>query len=303
MPYSDIDWPYENSRRYYPFSTVNSVPTQLLLDLRLNATVNLPTNSTEDGVTYISKIVTDGVDVRFYLSADLAGASTTIDFGCIATANISQPVGSRVNINYVGQDNGIIFEGYLIIGDLSVLANMPPVTELGATTGALNTICINPMTNWIAGLTVNGQTYGGVVTLVAGPGVTITPDGNTLLITCTGAIPIANTLIQSDEDILREITNDFGVPITSINGEAITSGGEWTIITKESEGLSVDPDNDTHSITISNGNAAACCTQDDIAVLVDNIEALNQRAGILQSFQTQLETNLNILSAQVSRIL
>lgn len=303
MAYYDVDWPFENSRRYYPFAQSNNVPTGLILDLRLNATDNLPNNDNTSDTTYISHIVTDGVHVRFYMAAKIG--SSVVDFGCIATADSSQGVGTRISINYVGEDNGIIFEGFLILGDTSVLQGMIPVTTLDETTGKLNTICINPMTNWIAGINVGGKTYGGVVTLEAGAGVEITPtidgDATTLTITCTGAIPVANTSIVSDQDLYTQITSNYGIPITSING--VPCGEGWMIVVNETDGLSVVADNDTKSITINNANAVACCTQDDIQVLVDNISDLNERAGILQSFQTQLETNLNILSAQMARVL
>jgi hypothetical protein len=65
----------------------------------------------------------------------------------------------------------------------------------------------------------------------------------------------------------------------------------------------VEAQDATNSIVITNIKAQACCTADDISVIVDNIGALNERVGVIQSMQTQVDGNLNILSAQLTRLL
>ena len=294
-----LDWLNENAHRYYPFDPPagNNVPTALILDFGLLATTNLPNNSGSN-TTYISQIVTDGTQVRFYLSANIGGSVT--DFGCIAAVDVNATIGLRTDFKYAAQN--FVLEGYIITGDLSVTAKMPAVTALDASTGKIYTGCIQHMSQWLTGIRVGDQTLSGIVTLVAGPGISFSVSGNTVTILCTGAqLPVDNAIIIDDLTLRQSIEDEHGTPITQICGQTF-SNGNWVITTDPDEGLEVTADSNTHSISIKNLNAVACCTQDDIATLVDNISALNDRVGVLDQFLKQIETNVNIISVQASRL-
>lgn len=294
----------ENAHRYYPFVNANEVPTGLILDMCLLATPNVPNNATNQDakVTYISQLVSDGTSLRIYL------ASTDQDFGCIAVSDVSQPlvvggvIGRRSEICYAA--NGYVIQGYVITGDLEyLLPRMPPSITLTATTGRLYTNCIMYMTQWLTGFQVGDETLTGLVELVAGDGIALTINGNTVTISCIGAqLPPDNQIIVNDITLLETVTSLYGYPITSINGVSITNGGAWTVAVNQDEGLVVVADNNTHTITINNPNAKACCTADDIATLAANIAALNDRVITIQSFQNQLETNVNVMSTQLAAL-
>lgn len=305
----------ENAHRYYPFVNTNEVPTGLILDFCLISTANLPDNATSEdtSVTYISQLTTDGTQLRVYLAATTADGD--IDFGCIATTDVSTPIvaggvlGRRTNIAYAA--NGYVFQGYIITGDLErLLPLMPASTSLDAITGRLYTNCIMHMTQWVAGIQVGDETLTGVVELVAGPGISLNVSGNTVTVSCTGAtIPPDNAIIVDDDTLRNNLIAAYGQPITSINGVAITPssdgrlfGGGWTIAVKPDEGLVVVADNTTHSISITNQFAQACCSSDQIQTLVDNIAQLNERIITVNNFLTQLETNVNIISTQLTRL-
>lgn len=312
----------ENAHRYYPFVNANNVPTGLILDLCLIATPNLPTNATSEStdVTYISQLTTDGTQLRVYLAATID--ADVVDFGCIATTDISTPlvtggvVGRRTDICYAA--DGIVFQGYIITGDLErLLPQMPASITLDETTGRLYTNCILPMTKWVSGIQVGNTVLTGLVTVEPGDGVTLTPDTdtNSIRISCIGAaLPLENGVIVDDNTLLNRITDLYGIPITSINGVPIagndptivngnlSGGGVWTIAVADDEGLAVTADNNTHTITISNpAGAAACCTDDQISMLASNIASLNDRVMTVQSFLTQLETGMNIISTELTR--
>ena len=298
----------DNAHRAYPFDKSvndNGVPPALILDLGIIATESLPDNSDindNNNVIYISKIVTDGEHIRFYMSAKIGG--TTVDFGCVATADITTPAYSRIDLApVINNAYNIVFEGFIVLGDLSLLSKLPPVTTLTAAKGRIYTGCIQHMTQWVAGINIDGQILSGIVTLQPGPGVTFDVDEvtNTIKIGCAGAIPPSNAIIVTDADILAELTRLYGTPISKINTVAVTNG-DWTISTVDGDGLSVSVNNDANSITINNDFAKACCSKTDIEYIVNNISALNERIGVVQSFQSQLETNLNILSAQMTKL-
>lgn len=302
-----LEWPNENAHRYYPFDPPvgNTVPTALILDLGIIATVNLPDNSGSN-TTYLSKVVTDGTQVRFYLSADIT--NSTIDFGCVATVDVSSAIGVRTNFKCV--QDGIVLEGYIITGDLSVTQQMPAVTELDADSGRLYTGCIQHMSSWLAGVQIGDQTLSGIITFVAGAGVDFSVNGNTVTISCTGAeIPPDNQIITSDTALFNYVTEQYGIPITSINGILVgadlpedATGANWSIAAAPDSDLSINANGQTHSITINNLKAVSCCSGDEIATLVNNIGALNDRVGVLNSFVTQMETNLNVMSVQAARL-
>ena len=312
----------ENAHRYYPFVNANSVPTGLILDCCLLASPSLPTNatSTDTNITYISKLTTDGTELRIYLAATINGSVR--DFGAVATIDarttltIGGVVGSRINICYTSED--IVFQGYIITGDLeNLLPQMPASISLNETTGKLYTNCILPMTNWVCGIKVGDVTLTGLVTLEAGDGIELYPDvtTNSVQIRCIGAkLPLENSIIVDDPTLLGRITELYGIPITSINGvpisgtgltssnHVLSGGGDWSIAVTDDEGLIVTADNNTHTITIRNpAGDTACCSDDQISLLASNIGALNERVMTIQSFQTQLETNMNIMSTELTR--
>lgn len=297
----------ENAHRYYPFATTtgNTVPTALILDLGIIATTNLPNNSGADS-TYISKIVTDGTQVRFYFAAKVG--NSTVDFGCLATVDVNNTIGTRTNFKYAGQ--GYVLEGFIVTGDLTVTANMPATTTLTYESGRIYTGCIQHMSSWLAGVQIGDQTLSGLVIFKAGAGVTFAVDGNTVTISCTGAeIPPDNQIITTDATLFNYVTEQYGIPITSINGILVgaelpegSTGANWSISAAPDSDLSININGETHSITINNLKAVNCCSGDEIATLVDNIGALNDRVGVLSSFVTQVETNLNIMSVQAARL-
>lgn len=301
----------ENAHRYYPFVNANQVPTGLILDFCLLATTNLPNNATtaDTSITYISQLTTDGTQLRVYLSATTS-TDGVIDFGCIATADVYTPLvvggvpGRRSEIAYAA--NGYVFQGYIITGDLErLLPSMPASIPLDAVTGRLYTNCILHMTKWMTGIQVGDETLTGLVNLVAGDGIDLTVDQatNTVTVSCVGAsVPPENAVIVSDSKLLENITNTYGYPITRINGVPITSGGDWTIAVRPDEGLVVTADGLNHNISIINQLAQACCSSNDIQTMANNIAALNERVITVQNFLSQIETNVNILSTQLSRL-
>ena len=296
----------ENAHRYYPFVNANEVPTGLILDCCLLTTPNVHNNATKDDaeVTYISQLVSDDTSLRIYLK------SGTYDFGCIAVSDVSQPllfggvVGRRSDIKYA--KDGYIIQGYIVTGDLEyLLPRIPPSITLEASEGLLYTNCIMHMSQWLTGIQVGEETLTGLVNLVAGKGINLTVDqtNNTITVSCTGAeIPPDNRIIRDDITLLSAITAMYGHPITSINGVPITAGGNWTIAVLENEGLVVKADAANCAITINNPSATACCSDTNISTLAANIATLNERVGTIQSFQNQLETNMNVLSTQLTRL-
>ena len=290
----------ENAHRFYPLDptftegAVNpTIPPALILDLGIIASPDLPDNNGAN-TTYLSKVVTDGVTASFYMAAKING--NTIDFGCVAVTGVGALAGTRIDLTPIRYSDGnvdIIMEGFLVVGDVTVLQQMPPTTILDANTGKIYTGCIQHLTQWVAGIKVGDQLLGGIVNISGGPGVELSVSGNDITIWCTGAIPPDNTAIVSDADIMETLKQQYGAPITSINGVAV--GPDWKIAVSGDLGITTSQG----GITLQ---SEVCCGADELGYIVDNIAALNERVGVIQSFQTQLDTNLNILSVQVAKL-
>lgn len=303
----------ENANRSYPFSVANAVPTALIVDFGAVVSDLVPDNTgdVEENALYINKVVTDGITVGVGLGALIDG--TAKDFGTVATISVGQDTNQQVNFKVVS--DGMVIEGFVTFGTTLCAPSMPPVITLDATTGLVYSGCLQKLTEWIMGFKVGDTTLSGVVELVAGPGIEINADQSTgkITITCTGAaVPVGNADIVDDQTLLGEIVSLYGAPITQINGESIvTSGGDgaWTIGVVPGDDnpygntLQVTTDPETSTIEIADTNATACCTQDQINTLVNNIGELNTRVGTLEGLQTQLETNINTVSTQLTRVL
>ena len=331
----------ENANRYYPFycpsGVANTVPTALLVDFHAfvssadlnNTNTTWDTNSEGYRVAnpdiptttgyglYINKIITDSVTVGVGLGAVVG--TTTYDFGTVAIATIDDVLDKIVDFKVV--QNGYVIEGYVVFGDTREALNMQGVTDLDSDYGMLYPGCIQVLTEWLMGIKVGDTTLSGVITLEAGAGVSLNVSGNTISITCCGAeVPVQNTQITTDADILSAITAQYGAPITSINGNTIGSNdtpNNWSIAsysgaitsggtTSESpygNSLQIEAIASSGIISIRDVNAAACCTQDDIATLLDNLSSLNTRVGLVENAQDQLESDINVVNTQQTRLL
>ena len=298
----------ENIHRSYPFENQNAVPTALIVDFGIIATESVPNNSDNTGTTYINRIVTDGVTVQVGLGFDSGGSTT--DLGFIATVEVDKGLYQTKRFQLAGtaDGSGVVIEGFIVFGDLSIVTSMPPVTTLDATTGKIYAGCIQTMTKWLAGFKVGDVTLSGVVELVGGDGVEITADmmNNKINVSCTGAqSPVGNSVIVDDQTLLSELTARYGTPITTINvsRSGTNAGGDWQIVSDQGDVLAIEADSTTKSITIKDVSATPCCTDTNLQTLINNIASLNTRAGLLEEAQTQLETNINTVGTQLLRLM
>ena len=287
----------ENINRLYPFEHNNAVPTPLIVDFGIIATPNLSS-------VYIDKIVTDGVTIQVSLHGIID--EEDVDLGFVAEAATEEGLFTEIRFQLTIDDPAIVLAGFITFGDMSVATSMPAVTTLDADTGSIYSGCLKHMDGWLAGIKVNGTVLSGVIELVGGSGVALSVSGNTVTIQCTGAtVPPDNNVISSDTDIFNDIKASYGVPITIINGVTIADGtNEWNIAVPSTDSpLKVETNAATGSILVSDASASACCGESAIKDIVDNIAALNERAGIIEQAQTQLETNINTVSTQLARML
>lgn len=306
------EWLDENYHRAYPLdpstaSVPGTLPPTILLDMTLQ--VGGPIDPDQ---TWISSIIMDGVSAQFGLSTKVDGA--TVNLGTICTVALDTPPGTEVAVQVHLPASGHIINGYIVVGTLTaMLDTLSVATSLTLEQGKIAPGCILEVTDWLAGLVVNNELFGGVVNIQAGAGITFetkveTVDGvqtPTVTISCSDfEMTDANSQITSDAELADYIYDTYGRPIRTINGIPPDSSGNMEFVVENGDdiGLSVEPVGTSGALIIKDVNGKPCCTQDDLQVIVDNIGKLNERASRIERAQQGLDTNLNTINAYLATV-
>lgn len=307
------EWLDENYHRAYPLdpstaSVAGTLPPSILLDMTLQVGGQIDPNQ-----TWISSVIMDGVSAQFGLSTRVNG--TVINLGTICTVALDTPPGTEVEVQAHLPRSGHIINGYIVVGTLTaMLDTMSVATSLTLEQGKIAPGCILEVTDWLAGLVVNNELFGGVVNIQAGTGITFdtkveTVDGvqtPTVTISCSDfQMTDSNSQIMSDTDLANYIYDTYGAPIRTINDVPPDDAGniEFVVENGDDIGLSVESVvGSTGALIIKDTNGKPCCTQADLQVIIDNIGKLNERAARMESTQSNLDTMLNMISTYLTQV-
>ena len=148
------------------------------------------------------------------------------------------------------------------------------------------------------GFIVNGERITGDITLVAGDGVDIIVDGNTL--TFKASSDWDTDAILTKDELLEAIANKYGAPITTINDIPADASGNF-IIAADDKGCSTIT-NLPRGISIANPCATTCCDKSYLDILKTNLDNVNTKAGRLTEYLTSVSTNLNALLNEIAML-
>jgi hypothetical protein len=159
-------------------------------------------------------------------------------------------------------------------------------------------------------ISVNGQLMTGNVKLVEGDNVTLEVEDRTVngipetAVTVNASLTAGSSLqLASDEDILNELINRFGIPLRTINGLLPDANRNFRIIGEDC--TTVEPLD--AGVVISNPCATPCCDQDaNIENILESIQNLNLRYSQIKAFYDSassaidsLQNKLLVLGAEV----
>lgn len=306
VPRLATEWLNGNQHRAYPLddSTAgNGLPTAFLIDaLFFNS-------STIDSLSlYISSIVQAGDNILVSMAGDVEGVST--DFGVVATVPFSTTMGAHVGIDKRG--NNYHLSGVLVIGDTSCISSITPLLELTWDEGRLFPGCVRTKEESLLGIEVDGVVYSGIVTLVAGDGISFevrdTDEGTEITVHNTNyAVPEEkNGIIVDDATLLRKAIELYGNPITTVCGVPPDADGNISFVVQNQNEQFVAASyvsDGAISLTIANDQVVTQCTDtsEQVTSLVESISNLNARSGEIHEGVQALDNAVSNLSLQVSR--
>lgn len=308
----------ENTHRCYPFSDINSLPTDLLVDAHFVTSDNVRKDS-----LYINKVVVTNNCISFYIAYKREDNELR-ELGLLTTIAITEDYNTEHLVFLVHDTELVVIEGSITIGNFDTINNTAIFTDNVAVydlgeSGNIFEACVIPLQNICTGLVINDRLYSGNVTLQFGEGLEIKEvegEKNVLEITAVELVePEENKL--TDEALVKLIAAQFGDGVRTLNGLS----GDITISTGayNTQGYSdsasankIDISTSEKSIIVSNsvdnpnfdatGNSAIDASiLAQLSVLIANAQELNNRAGTLEQHNYALENAMTMISGQMSK--
>lgn len=291
----------DNSHKCYPFAEPNELPTDFIVDAKFMVTGNI--NKNELCIDYIELTETH---IRIFLGI-IKGSSVT-SIGRVLTCTKPKNKYEEYSCKLIDNISETIIEGFITFGTLDSLPKNKNIISLGAT-GRLFSGCIIPVTEWCTGLKINDQIYTGIVEIVSGNGIEFShmrEDGiDKIFINSTGFERPEDLTIDTltDKEILEHVAASWGSPIKSISGAVPDAEGNITIAVDKFSTGAIKLEKGMSTLTISDTYLDECgVTDQDMERMLNNIVTLNERSSSLETLVQQLETQVNTLSHEVSKI-
>lgn len=299
-----------NIHRCYPLDTSTITAAKTPSTAMLVDALVVCTGAVNPSALAIGKAVFSSSSVKLALYYN-----NTI-LGYIADIPYDTSFGTVVKFHIVTTDPLGSVTGKLTIGDLTDALDTG-VVEYGYAGGKFYTGCCITLSDidGIHGIQVGNTLLTGIITFKEGSGITLTPkiiNGQACIeISANDLKDITNAShIFNDDSLVEAAVNAYGTPIRSINGvypvaENSAGGNAGNISIQapsDSTCLNIEGQPGTGVITISNQCSEPCCGKEELKVVVDNIGVLNTTVARIEAFQKSLDTSLNTLSTQLTRL-
>ena len=314
----------ENSHRSYPFKYHNNLPTNFLLDAHFLVTGNIP----KDGL-YITSVSVMSSFITIEAAIMIDGELTSI--GTLFSGSISDKENRTHALSYKSDKLSILIDGSITTG--AIASDQRGYYSIPESEGQIFEGCVIPVTNWCTGIVVDSKIYTGLVKFEFDESITVKENGDTLELGIANYIDDKNTstsgvYINLDETLNNLLTEK---PITSINGIKPGADGDFKIsvrtplvvnnkmqMVKASDGsdlqfpvintISLAPGEATLYIQdlvtkpCFDVNASLAVRNKFIDKLFTNYDRLSERASVIEQSISALERDVNILSAQLTKV-
>ena len=303
------EWLNSNQHRSYPLDDSadgNGLPTSLFVDALFINSANV-----DNTRLYIKAVNIVGDNIHVSMGGYVDDAPT--DFGVVCIIPFESPMGTNIPISI--KEGTYKLAGTLVVGNTKDMERVPTDIILNEASGRIFPGCVRNDEDVLIGIRVNDVVYSGVVTLEAGDGiefdVNTSEDGETTVkISCSEyRVPVENTVILSDEDILNSLMERLGPPVRTICGVGPDDNGDVTFSTPTTGNTSdqyvaaASAGRGAVALTIVNDTTDIKCTDrsQQIDSLAQNINILNERAAVIDESIVGLNTAQSNLSIQVAR--
>ena len=306
-----VEWLNANMSKAYPFDdTVGGSPEALPSDLLVDGLII--SESPNIASAFVSNV---------FVGDTGWGLGITVTYRESATETVEVIFNKLIYVPFNAQqftavdfDNtvdGYHISGSFTIGNADSIANWPADSSLTSESGELSPAIIHALSgDFIRGIQVGDVTLTGEIELVAGDGIELVVDQD------TNSIKIVNTKYQlndstdlkitGDKELLAAITSQYGTPIRTICGVLPDDGGNIDIkVPTDLDGstfVSVERVNSDAGTIVLGLDPNPKLYMSDIEVVVDNLAALNDRASILDAGIKSLDSAINRLATQMTRL-
>jgi hypothetical protein len=310
------EWLNANLSRSYPLADevggqTNTLPCTLLVDCRLIHDCHALYDA------YISKLEVS--EVGWIASLTFTAVQNDGDSPTEYTADrlIAVPYDTerngKISFNQSIGTTGISIAGSVIIGKATAVAGLPSSNIYTLADTKLSPAVITSISGLcIKAIKVGDELFSGVVELVAGDGIELETSVDeatkvtTINITNTKySPPEANQEITGDAALAKRLVALYGPPITSINGVTPDEGNiEISYPTASDDGVSlgVVVDNTGVGRLALTLTPDPCIDKEAITTLIGNLSQLNFRADKLDTGIKELDTAINTIATQMTRL-
>ena len=299
----------DNVHRAYPFNTNSTIdfPTSILTDgLFLVAGVAEHDNNE----LCVSRIIGTDTAVSIYLSVYSAVDDTVYALdNPIHIPKVSDNF-NKAKCQCVSADNNIRIDCTVVTG-LADAVNAYVGDSGELKDGALTVYsgCVAYVDTLVHRLIVNDVIVTGDLNIVADDGIDITPSIDdagvaTLRISVSDYVPDDNMEITTDAELLDNVLESIGTPITSINN-VYPVDGNISIQAANADSLSVATIAGADGLlTIDVPSVVACASDIQAAAdaFISSVNNLNARQNELKSFYNSLESALNFINQQLAQL-
>lgn len=303
------EWLNDNLSKAYPLAdntggSASTLPPSLLVDGVVIAetpgvvSARISSLKVSDTVWSMSLLVT---------YRNTQQVDTPVNYEDIITVSLDSD--KNTVAKFLKSVDGKTISGSFTIGCPDAVADWPAITYFLNSDTGLHPSVIHELTDlFLTGIKVGDTVLTGEIELIAGDGIELSVDENTNGIRITNTkYAVDNTIIYDDQSLLDAVVARYGAPIRSISGVLPDADGNINIVVP-AEYSAVD---EYVSIAASNSEAGVltialakdpCLNINDIQVAVDNLDALNERAAKLDAGVKALDSALNRLATQMSRM-
>jgi len=299
----------ENQHRNYPLNDgasardeTNSMnlPQTLMSDMVLN----VPDDSIMDQF-YVSNVVIRSMSVDITVSYYNDGDPIEIGVFSQITVDAAPHTTYQISVSPQIESANKKFEavtGAVVVGLLDDTIKYPGSWTFNQTSGQLTTSVVHTGLMGVRQVVVGSDTFTGSIVLKEGTNVTLDSEYDVIndkyIITISAGNVNSGLVLKDDQDVFDALVNQYGTPLTRINGIPPADDGNFVFSGLDCTNLSQI----SGGLTIDNPCSKPCCDKSYLDSVYDNLAELNSRYSRIIDFYTEVSSNINNMQNKLAML-
>ena len=249
---------------------------------------------------YISRVEVH-TDYIYLTFADSKGSAIAESDPIPVGLTLSDTVNDRTH--KINPTTKLPVQGAVVVGTCEDISKLPGIHTMNQEYSLLFPSCVATVPPAVIGIQVGDTIFDGVVTLEAGDYIGISYDENTNKITI--AYDPTNgpaDLIYDESSLLQAVTEKYGKPIITINGE-VKPDEKGNIEINPTDCFMIETDTVNHSISMYNPCANPCSSYEFLDNTLARINDLNKSVSLLKSMNDSVANTLAQMGVRVASVL